>query len=227
MIRRTLYFSNPAYLKTQDQQLQIRLTESGDIKTIPIEDIGLIILDHQQITISHGAIARLLQHNAALVTCNEKHMPTGMLLNLNGNSLQSQKFRAQIVASVPLQKQLWQQTIIAKIGNQAAHLKSMGADYPFLANLAKMVSSGDTENAEAKAASYYWKRVFPQLPEFTRERSGIPPNNYLNYGYAILRAVVARALVGSGLLPTLGIHHRNQYNSYCLADDVMEPCGLL
>lgn len=201
----------------------ITLADSGEVRSVPIEDIGLLMLDHQQITISHGAIARLLLHNAAVVTCNEKHHPTGMLLNLDGNSLQSQKFKAQLDASVPLKKQLWQQTITAKILNQAAHLKAAGREHQFLLSLAKSVASGDTGNSEAKAASYYWKRIYPKVPEFSRERGGIPPNNYLNYGYAILRAVVARSLVGSGLLPTIGIHHRNQYNAYCLADDVMEP----
>jgi CRISPR-associated protein Cas1 len=146
-----------------------------------------------------------------------------MMLNLDGNSLQSQHFRAQIEASVPLKKQLWQQTVISKIENQAALLRIQREENKLLLHYANDVKSGDSENTEAKAAAYYWKRVFPEFLEFRRERYGPPPNNLLNYGYAILRALVARSLVSSGLLPTLGIHHRNQYNSYCLADDIMEP----
>ncbi len=223
MIKRTLYFGNPAYLKTTMEQMVVEMHDSGETKTIPIEDIGLLILDHQQITITQGLMARLLHYNVALINCDSTHHPVGLLLNLDGNTLQSQKFKAQLDASQPLKKQLWQQTIIAKIQNQAALLKQKNGDCVFLNNLCKTVVSGDSDNHEAKAASYYWKRIFPEVPEFRRDRYGLPPNNLLNYGYAILRAIVARSLVGSGLLPTLGIHHRNQYNAYCLADDIMEP----
>ena len=223
MIKRTLYFGNPAYLKTANEQLLIELPECEDVKTVPIEDIGLLMLDHQQITITQALMAKLLANNTAVITCNDTHHPTGMMLNLDGHSLQSQKFQAQIDASVPLKKQLWQQTIIAKITNQAAVLEKQRADHKLLLHYAKEVKSGDSDNHEAKAAAHYWKHIFPGFLQFKRERHGLPPNNLLNYGYAILRAVVARSLTGSGLLPTLGIHHRNQYNAYCLADDIMEP----
>jgi CRISPR-associated protein Cas1 len=230
MIKRTLYFGNPAYLKTNNEQLIIEMrdpdnaeTSTGETKTAPIEDIGLLILDHQQITVTQALLAKLLANNTAVITCDNTHHPAGMLFSLEGNSLQSQKFQAQIEASVPLKKQLWQQTVMAKIENQAALLKQWQADNKLLLNYAKDVKSGDSENHEAKAAAYYWKHIFPDFLEFRRERYGPPPNNLLNYGYAILRALVARSLVASGLLPTLGIHHRNQYNAYCLADDIMEP----
>lgn len=223
MIKRTLYFSNPAYLKTANEQLLIEVPEGENVKTVPIEDIGLLMLDHQQITITQALMAKLLANNTAVITCNDTHHPTGMMLNLDGHSLQSQKFQAQIDASVPLKKQLWQQTIIAKITNQAAVLEKQRADHKLLLHYAKEVKSGDSDNHEAKAAAHYWKHIFPGFLQFKRERHGLPPNNLLNYGYAILRAVVARSLTGSGLLPTLGIHHRNQYNAYCLADDIMEP----
>lgn len=223
MIKRTLYFGNPAYLKTSTEQMVIEMQETGETKQVPIEDIGLLILDHQQITITQGLMAKLLAHNVALINCDATHHPVGLLLNLDGNSLQSQKFKAQVEASQPLKKQLWQQTITAKIFNQSAHLKQQDKDFQFLHNLSKTVSSGDGEHHEAKAAAYYWKRLFTEVPDFKRDRYGMPPNNLLNYGYAILRAIVARSLVGSGLLPTLGIFHRNQYNAYCLADDIMEP----
>ncbi len=223
MIKRTLYFSNPAYLKTRNEQLVIELQETGEIKTAPIEDIGLLILDHQQITVTQSVVAKLLANNTALITCDNTHHPTGLMLNLDGNSLQSMKFQAQLEASEPLKKQLWQQTVIAKIRNQAILLGLQRVENKVLLNHAKEVKSGDSENHEAKAAAYYWKHLFPDFLEFRRERYGPPPNNLLNYGYAILRAAVARSLVASGLLPTLGIHHRNQYNAYCLADDIMEP----
>lgn len=223
MIKRTLYFGNPAYLKTKDKQMVIELAESGEVHQAPIEDIGVVILDHQQITITQALMAHLLKNNVALVTCDNTHHPTGLLLNLDGHTLQSQVFQAQLEASVPLKKQLWQQTVVAKIQNQATLLRLQRAVDKLLLQYAKEVKSGDSGNHEAKAAAYYWKNIFPPFLGFTRERFGLPPNNLLNYGYAIIRAIVARSLVGSGLLPTLGIFHRNQYNAYCLADDIMEP----
>jgi CRISPR-associated protein Cas1 len=193
------------------------------IKNVPIEDIGLVVLDNQQITITQTAMVRLIEDNVAVVVCDDTHHPAGIFYNLEGNSLQSQKFQVQIEASQPLKKQLWQQTIVAKIQNQARLLKQNKVEIKYLENLIKTVKSGDSDNNEAKAASFYWKRIFPTNLEFTRDRYGPQPNNLLNYGYAILRAMVARALVGSGLMPTLGINHKNQYNAFCLADDIMEP----
>lgn len=223
MIKHTLYFGNPAYLRTTNEQLVIEKADTGEKISRPIEDIGVLILDHQQITITQALMAKLLANNVALITCDSTHHPTGLMLNLDGNSLQSRNFKAQIEATLPLKKQLWQQTIVAKIQNQAALLQKERVENKLLLNLATDVKSGDSDNHEAKAAAYYWKHLFPDFLSFTRDRYGPPPNNLLNYGYAILRAVVARALVGSGLLPTLGIFHRNQYNAYCLADDIMEP----
>jgi len=229
MIKRTLHFSNPAYLSLQKNQLAIDLPhlkslgEKESKKSIPIEDIGIIILDHQQITITHGCIAALLDNNAAIITCNQSRLPTGMMLPIDGHNTQSERFRYQIDASQPLKKQLWQQTTQAKILNQAAILFNRGIACDNMLHWAKSVRSGDPDNYEGRAAAYYWKNVFPKKLDFFRGREGDPPNNLLNYGYAILRAIVARGLVCSGLLPTLGIHHRNKYNAYCLADDIMEP----
>jgi CRISP-associated protein Cas1 len=222
MIKRTLYFGNPAYLKTKDEQLVFDNT-AGEQKTIPIEDIGVLILDHQQITITQLVIAKLLENNVAFITCDSKHHPTGLMLNLDGNTLQSLKFKAQIEATVPLKKQLWQQTITTKINNQACLLETLRIPTKNMRNWAAEVKSGDADNHEAVAAAYYWKNIFPIFPDFKRDREGLPPNNLLNYGYAILRAVVARSIVASGMMPTLGIFHKNQYNAYCLADDIMEP----
>jgi CRISP-associated protein Cas1 len=223
MIKRTLYFSNPSYLKTKNEQLVFESPETGETKQVPIEDIGLLILDHQQLTITQALIAKLLANNVALITCDNSHHPTGLLLNLDGNTLQSAKFQAQVEATVPLKKQLWQQTVSAKINNQASLLETKKIPVKNLRNLANEVKSGDSDNYEAQAAAYYWKHLLPDFLEFRRERFGPPPNNLFNYGYAILRATVARSLVASGLLPTLGIFHKNQYNAYCLADDMMEP----
>jgi len=151
-------------------------------------------------------------------------MPTGLMLPLSGNTTQNERFREQIEASLPLRKQLWQQTVQQKIINQARALETCtGAEARCMHVWAKEVRSGDTENMEGRAAVYYWKNLFGYIPGFTRDRNGISPNKLLNYGYAILRAVIARSLVASGLLPTLGIHHHNRYNAYCLADDIMEP----
>lgn len=223
MIKRTLYFSNPAYLKVHQEQLVIELIDTGEIKKAPIEDLGIVILDHPQITITQVVMHKLLENNVSLITCNTQHHPVGMFFNLDGNTLQSLKFKAQINATVPLKKQLWQQTVSSKIQNQADLLAKLNLPAASLQKLSNSVKSGDSENHEAQAAVYYWKNIFPDFLSFKRERFGPPPNNLLNYGYTLLRAIVARSLTGSGLLPTLGIHHRNQYNAYCLADDIMEP----
>jgi len=230
MIKRTLYFGNPAYLSMRNAQLVIHIPEANGMddktgnNTIPVEDIGVVILDNKQITITHGLMEALLANNCALITCDSSRMPVGLQLPLSGNTIQSERFQSQIEASIPLQKQLWQQTIQYKITNQAYVLHTQ-RDVVVKNMLAWVndVKSGDTDNLEARAAAYYWGSIFPEISDFRRGREGIPPNNLLNYGYAILRAVVARSLVGSGLLPTFGIHHHNRYNAYCLADDIMEP----
>ena len=235
MIKKTLYFGNPAYLSLRNAQLIIRLPEVVDNNTLPeyfkqvsevskpIEDIGVIVLDHKQITITSGVLEAFLENNCAVLTCDSKSMPVGLLLPLHGNTTQNERFRQQLDASLPLSKQLWQQTVKAKIENQAAVLKECtGEEIKCMRVWAANVRSGDPDNQEARAAAYYWKNLF-RIEGFTRDRDGIPPNKLLNYGYAILRAVVARGLVASGLLPTLGIHHHNRYNAYCLADDIMEP----
>ena len=236
MIKKTLYFGNPAYLSLRNAQLVIKLPEvesNDDLpqgfkaqseRTIPVEDIGVVVLDNKRITITTGAMEALLENNSALISCDSKSMPVGLMLPLVGNTLQNERFRDQLDASLPLRKQLWQQTVKQKVLNQAAILdKYSGRESACMKSWASDVKSGDSENVEAKAAAYYWKNVFVNIPDFFRGRDEAPPNNLLNYGYAILRAVIARSLVGSGLLPTMGIHHHNRYNAYCLADDIMEP----
>lgn len=233
MIKKTLYFGNPIYLSLRNAQLVLRKPDADKLeesfkqdteRTIPIEDIGVVVLDNRRITITTGAMEALLANNCAIITCDSTDLPVGLMLPLCGNTTQSERFRSQIDASLPLKKQLWQQTVRQKILNQAAVLsKNTGAIVKNMQVWANEVRSGDPDNFEARAAAYYWRNLFPALPNFVRGREGDPPNNLLNYGYAILRACVARGLVGSGLLPTLGIHHHNRYNAYCLADDIMEP----
>lgn len=236
MIKRTLYFGSPAYSSVKLAQLEIRLPQVENnetlsdyfkesvVKRVPIEDIGVVVLDHKQITITQGAMSALLDNNVAVITCDEHRMPSGLMLPLDGNTTQSERFRDQIEASLPLKKQLWQQTIQAKILNQSTVLyRQRGLECGNMEAWAKQVKSGDSDNLEGRAAAFYWQNLFGHIKGFRRDREGVPPNNLLNYGYAILRAVVARSLVGSGLLPTLGIHHHNRYNAYCLADDIMEP----
>ena len=236
MIKKTLCFSNPIYLSLRNAQLVLHLPEVESNKTlpeamkkeaertIPIEDIGVVVLDNRRITITSGVMEALLENNCAVITCNQKSMPVGFLLPLCGNTTQNERFRSQLEASLPLRKQLWQQTIKQKILNQEHTLRiNTDKETNCMRVWSNDVRSGDPDNLEARAAAYYWKNLFTEYPNFVRDREGIPPNNLLNYGYAILRAIIARALVGSGLLPTLGIHHHNRYNAYCLADDIMEP----
>ena len=238
MIKRILCFTNPAHLSLKDRQMVIRLpeVEKGDVpdvvkkeavRTVPVEDIGVVVLDNRQITVTHGLLEALLENNCAVVTCDSRGLPVGLMLPLCGNTVQSERFRDQIGASLPLKKQLWQQTVKTKIDNQAALLSTLsGVETGCMERWAADVRSGDPDNLEGRAAVYYWRNLFAGvagLGGFTRDRNGMPPNNLLNYGYAILRAVIARSLVSSGMLPTLGIHHHNRYNAYCLADDIMEP----
>ncbi len=242
MIKRTLFFSNPAHLYKRNEQLCVSMNKANEtddetkVVTIPIEDIGVVVLDNKQITLSHALIDALLQNNSALITCDDSHMPSGLMFPLAVHHTQTEKFKAQIDASEPLKKQLWQQTVSAKLANQGKLLKVLSHNpYPkkrkeqlsdaagWLLSFARDVKSGDGDNHEARGAAIYWQNLFPPELDFRRERYGEAPNNLLNYGYAILRAVVARGLVASGALPTLGIFHRNKYNAYCLADDIMEP----
>ena len=222
MIKRTLYFGNPCYLKKQNDQLLIEPRE-GESKTVPIEDIGIVVLDNQQITLTTALLMALMDNNAAVLTNNWQHLPEGLLLPMTEHHAFTEKVRSQMEASEPLRKNLWQQTVQAKISNQAALLKAIGADTDNMLYWADSVKSGDPDNYEARAAAYYWKSLFVDNELFKRGRYEAPPNNLLNYGYAILRGTIARNLVASGMMTFRGIHHKNKYNPYCLADDIMEP----
>lgn len=234
MIKRTLYFENPAYISLSQSQLKIKIPEVEKnlpkefserfTNSIPIEDIGIVILDNPQIIVTQGALQALNENNCAVIICDNTKMPYGLLLPLSSNTLQAERYRYQINAPLPLKKQLWQQTVQSKILNQASVLNSRcNIEISNMKKWVNDVKSADSTNLEARAAVYYWSNLFPAELFFTRDRYGSPPNNLLNYGYSILRSVIARSLVGTGLLPTLGIHHRNKYNAYALADDIMEP----
>ncbi|MGR7813388.1 type II CRISPR-associated endonuclease Cas1 [Lacinutrix undariae] len=219
MLKKTLLIEKKSKITTQNLQLNIK-SETRNA-TIPIEDIGFIVVDNPEIYISIPALNLLVSNNTAVIICDNTHTPNGLFLNLNSHHIQQEIFKHQINATAPLKKQLWQQTIKEKIKNQGILLQKItGASNKF-EYLESKVTSGDTTNMEAVAASFYWKSFF-QL-DFKRERFGNYPNNFLNYGYAILRAATARALSGSGLLNTLGIHHKSKYNAFALADDIMEP----
>ncbi|NAS32186.1 type II CRISPR-associated endonuclease Cas1 [Flavobacteriaceae bacterium R38] len=223
MIKRTLFFSNPAYLSTRNEQLVINFPgEDKNETTIPIEDLGYVILENPQITVTNGLLMKLVQNKTAIVTCDKQHLPCSFLQPLVGHSEQTERIQHQLNASIPLKKQLWQQTVITKIENQANHLLKQGRNALKLKRWVKEVKSGDTQNHEAIAAAYYFQHLF-KIEGFSRNQKGISPNNLLNYGYAILRAITARALISSGMLPSVGIYHHNKYNAFCLADDIMEP----
>lgn len=229
MIKKTIAFSSKVQLSYKLQQLVIKrenpVTGIAETVTRPIEDIGIIVIESEQVTLSSYLISRLLENNVGIIFCDAKHMPANMILPLQANTLQSEKSIAQIQASAPLKKQLWQQTISAKILNQGAVLnKVMGLNVSNMIKWSASVRSGDPENLEGRAAAYYWRNMFSDSEKFRRDKDGDDIINvFLNYGYAILRAIIARSLVGSGLLPLIGIHHSNKYNANCLADDIMEP----
>ncbi len=219
MIKRSLLIENKTSITTKHLQLVLK-SETKD-GTVPIEDIGFIVIDHPETYLSIPAMNLLVEHNASIIICGTNHIPNGMFLNLNSHHIQQEIFKNQINASVPLKKQLWQQTIVEKISNQGMLLEKITSKKNNFDFLASKVLSGDSSNMEGVAANFYWKVFFEQ--KFKRERFGDYPNNFLNYGYAILRAATARALSGSGLLNTLGIHHKSKYNAFALADDIMEP----
>ena len=224
MIKRTLFFGNPAYLSTRNEQLVVNFPEEERKETtIPIEDLGYVVLEDPQITITNGLLMKLIQNKTAVITCDKQHLPCSLMQPLVGHTEQTERMRHQLNASQPLKKNLWQQTVSAKIYNQALHLESREKNALKLKRWSTDVKSGDTGNLEAIAAAHYFQNLFSKVAGFSRNQKGVPPNNLLNYGYAILRAVVARALVSSGMLPSVGIFHRNKYNAFCLADDIMEP----
>lgn len=222
MLKRTLFFSTPLDLTLRNNQLVVSTRQMPEVKnSVPIEDIGFVVLENQQINITLPLLNALSDNNVAVIICGDNFMPNAMLLNLDSNTTQGEVYRAQIEASEPLKKGLWKQVVEAKIRNQAALLNKLGKDGGKLKPYYSNVKSGDGDNREGIAAKIYWNELFGD--DFIRSREGSSPNNLLNYGYTLLRAAVARALMGSGLFPAFGIFHRNRYNAFPLADDIMEP----
>lgn len=222
MIKRVLFFSTPFCLSLRDNQMIIHTREMPEMKkSIPVEDIGVVVLEHQQTGITLPLLNALSDNNVAVVLCGDNRMPNAMLMNLDSNRTQGESYRAQTEASEPLKKGLWRQIVEAKIRNQAALLRKLGRNGDLLKPYYMNVKSADADNREGLAAKIYWTELFGR--DFVRAREGAAPNNMLNYGYTLLRAAVARAIMGSGLFPAFGIFHRNRYNAFPLADDVMEP----
>ncbi|MPQ76731.1 type II CRISPR-associated endonuclease Cas1 [Hydrogenovibrio sp. JE_KL2] len=220
MIKRTLFIGDPTYLHLQQKQLVLE-RDKEIIASIPIEDIGFVVIDHPQILLTQGIINALAQNKVALITTDQKHLPTGLHLPLSGHSLHSKIIDAQANFSEARKGKLWKLVVKRKIQEQITSLELENKPTQALTRLVEKVKNGDPTNIEAQAAQYYWKHIF-QAP-FKRDPDGEEINALLNYGYAIARAATARALVGTGLHPSLGINHQNQYNAYCLADDLMEP----
>lgn len=222
MITRSIYIGNPAHLKLKDEQMYILEPSTKEMKgKVPVEDLGLLMLDHFQITISHQLIQKMMGNNVVVVSCDGHHLPHGIMLPLYGHTEHSDRIKDQLEASEPLKKQLWKQTVECKIENQKEVLKRLGNFYEPMSDYQNNVKSGDITNMEGIAAQHYWKHLISL--DFLRQRFGDSPNQFFNFGYSVLRSIVARAIVETGLLPVLGIFHKNKYNPYCLADDLMEP----
>lgn len=221
MIKQTLFFATPVRLSLKNNQLVVSWKDCDETVTRPIEDLGCVVLENQMINITLPLLNELVKNNVAVILCDGKLMPTAMLQGLDANATQAESLKYQLAATEPMKKQAWKQIIESKIKNQAALLSSIGKSGEVLKPFYINVKSGDSDNREGLAAREYWKILFGRT--FRRERNGIPPNDLLNYGYSILRAATARALLGSGLLPNLGVFHKSRYNAFPLADDVMEP----
>lgn len=221
MIKQTLFFTTPVSLSLKYNQIVIRYKDVEEVITRPIEDVGVVIVENQMVHFTIPLLNALADNNVAVIFCNAQCMPNTMLMPLESNAIQQEVYRFQIETSLPTKKRIWKEIIEYKIRNQAALLDLLGRDGKVLKPYYMNVLSGDSGNREGLAAKIYWQQMYGQ--PFNRDRNGEAPNSLLNYGYAILRAAVARALLGSGLFPAFGLFHRNRYNAFPLADDVMEP----
>lgn len=221
MIKRIIDVSSPAYLHLQYKQLLID-KQGETVGQIPVEDLGILILQNPAIVLTQALIISCQKNNVAVVFCDERHLPYSVLLPISdGNNLHTKIIQQQINTSIPTKKRIWQQVVKHKITGQAQVLKYFAKNAKSLDRLVSQVKSGDSENSEAQAAQKYWRLLFGDTFRRNTDAAGI--NSLLNYGYAIIRAMVARAIVASGLHPALGVQHHNQYNGLCLADDLMEP----
>jgi len=222
MIEKILDFSQePVSLKIKYQQLVIIKDNHPDI-TIPINEIAVIIASHPQISYTNAVLASLAENGGIFIICDKKYLPIAMTLPLQSHYIQTQRFLLQANVSLPTRKQLWKQIVQAKVKNQGKLLYKLYGNDQGLLKMAHRVRSGDQDNIEAQASRRYWTTLFND-PSFKRNPQKQDQNRFLNYGYAVLRAIVSRAICSAGLHPSLGLHHHNQYNPFCLADDLMEP----
>ncbi|MCR9133624.1 MAG: type II CRISPR-associated endonuclease Cas1 [bacterium] len=221
MIKRTIEISSgPIHLSIKHKQMVLK--KNGETHSIPVEDMGLLVLSNPAISYTHQLMYELLENNVAVLFCNRQHMPEGLLLPFEDNQLHQARLQVQAEVKKPLKKRLWQQVVREKIKVQSDILFLKHGNDDGLKHLIKKVKSGDSTNVEARAAKKYWKALFSES-EFKRNYKLNDVNALLNYGYAIIRAAVARSITAAGLHPSMGLHHHNQYNPYCLADDLMEP----
>ena len=220
MIRRTVEVSTPSYLHVEHSQFIIE-RDGERVGQVPLEDLGVLVVDHPGAVLSQGLLAACAEHDATVVFCDDKHLPNAVVLPLAGHSVQAETIRAQTAMTLPLRKRLWRQVVQAKIAAQAEVLRERTGSAAPLAAMIPKVRSGDPDNVEAQAARAYWPRLFG--PEFRRDRSAEGVNSLLNYGYAVLRAAAARAVCAAGLHPSMSLHHHNRYDPLCLASDLMEP----
>ncbi len=221
MIKQTLFMTSPVSLSLKNKQMVITFKDNGDYTTRPIEDLGFLIIENPMVAITVPLLNELADNNVSVVFCDNRMMPKTMLMSLEGNTTMQESYKFQIEAKATIKKRLWKQLVESKIRNQSLLLDKLKRQGNLLKPYYMNVKSGDVDNREGAAARLYWRQLLGD--GFRREREGAPPNNFLNYGYAILRAAVARALIGSGLYPAFGIFHRNRYNAFPLADDLMEP----
>jgi CRISPR-associated protein Cas1 len=231
VIKRTIEISRePAYITTQHKQLVLK-REGQIVGSVPCEDLGMVVVDNPGTTYSHAALTALVESAATVVVCRRNHLPVGILLPLSDHTQVVWRIHDQLRVRGPLRKRLWKQLVRAKILGQAENLAPGSPPRKKLVNFAREVRSGDPSNLEAQAARAYWPAWLVNAPEgatlaevsFSRDRAGVGPNSLLNYGYAIVRAGVARAIVAAGLMPAIGLHHSNRSNAFCLADDFVEP----
>lgn len=220
MIRRSVVVENPARISASRGQIKID-TEGSSGGSVPAEDLGVLLLESSRTSLTVPTLQTCAKYGTAIITCDERLLPAGIFLPLSGHHAHGRILRAQIESSLPTQKRLWKQIVSAKLANQAKLLESLGLNHVRIARLSREVRSGDPENLEAQGARLYWKELFGR--DFRREVGGEGQNAMLNYGYAIVRASLARICVTAGLHPTIGIHHSNQFNAFCLVDDLIEP----
>ena len=220
-VKRVVDVSSDARLSLTRGQMVIRRPDEPDA-LVPVEDLGVLILDNPALTCSQRLLSACAENGAAVLVCDSRHLPSAILSPVAGNSLHTRILSEQISASVPAKKRIWREIVREKIRRQAdVYARATGRNPNELARMAGKVRSGDPDNVESQAARFYWPALFGR--HFRRNVGAAGINSLLNYGYAILRAATARAIAGAGLHPALGVHHRNQYDPFCLADDLMEP----